>query len=273
MGRGRKRDSTHKRFIIWTCQQKRVVQSEHGKVHQFWMCYTNPFTFTETWAGFEVSHSYPFGPIWLCHCSQMVWRCMRSSNRRVVVVVGNYLFIAPVALACWLRGSFLPRLVGECRAQHAGPWPQESTLFMLCVNRSSVSTGAGNLPGGDASCCWPPTWPQIWFLVIIYMERMSKVSEVLSFKLLLTVPLCRIRGINTVTGQVHWPFLMIVKIQWTAVFQPFSAFFVLVFFWVSGNEIEHWTFGSNIISKDYYSLIPDGSYPKLVSSFVCQMVI
>lgn len=155
MSRGGKRDPTHKRFIIWTCQQKRAVQSEHGKVHQIWMCYTNPFTFTETWAGFEVSHSYPFGPIWLCHCSQMVWRRMRSSDSRGE----NYLFIASVALACWLSSSFLTGLVGECRAQHAGPWPRESTLFMLCLNQSSVSTAASNLLGGDASCCRPPTWP------------------------------------------------------------------------------------------------------------------
>lgn len=155
MSRGGKRDPTHKRFIIWTCQQKRAVQSEHGKVHQFWMCYTNPFTFAETWAGFEVSHSYPFGPIWLCHCSQMVSRRMRSSDSRGE----NYLFIASVALACWLSCSFLTGLVGECRAQHASPWPRESTLLMLCVNQSSVSTAASNLLGGDASSCRPPIRP------------------------------------------------------------------------------------------------------------------
>lgn len=74
------REPRHKRFIIWTCQQKRTVWTEHGKVHRFWMCYTNPFTLAETWAGFEVSHSYPFGPIWPCHHSRMVWRCMRSSD-------------------------------------------------------------------------------------------------------------------------------------------------------------------------------------------------
>lgn len=146
------REPRHKRFIIWTCQQKRTVWTEHGKVHQFWMCYTNPFTFAETWAGFEVSHSYPFGPIWPCHHSQMVWRRMRSSDTGGGGG-GNYLFIAPVALARWLSLSFLPRLVGEYRGQYAGPRCLENTLLCAMVlsqhnSRQSVWWG----------CCQPPTW-------------------------------------------------------------------------------------------------------------------
>lgn len=53
----------------------------------------------------------------------------------------NYLFIAPVE-AHLLTELFHspPGPVEECRAQHAGPWLRESTLFMLCVE-------------GAAECC------------------------------------------------------------------------------------------------------------------------
>lgn len=66
---------------------------------------------------------------------------------------GNYLFIAPVALARWLSLSFLPRLVGECRGQYAGPRCLENTLLCAMVlsqhnSRQSVWWG----------CCQPPTW-------------------------------------------------------------------------------------------------------------------
>lgn len=144
-----KRDPTHKRFIIWTCQQKTAVQGKHGKVHQIWMCYTNPFTSIEIWAGFEVSHSYPFGPIWLCHCSQMVWRRMRSCG---CGRVGGGLSFLLTEL--FLSARAREKGTGQC----TGPWPLESTLSSLCVSQFSVSTAAGSLLSGAASCCPPPTW-------------------------------------------------------------------------------------------------------------------
>lgn len=90
------------------------------------------FTSAETWAGFEVSHSYPFGPIQPCHCSQMVWRRMRSSGKRG----GGGIIFSSLHwnLTCWLSSSILPLAPAEeCRAQHAGAWLQETTFFMLCV--------------------------------------------------------------------------------------------------------------------------------------------
>lgn len=116
------------------------------------------FTSAETWAGFEVSHSYPFGPIRPCHRSQMVWRRMRSSGRRG----GGGIIFSSLQwnLTCWLSSSILPPgPVEECRAQHAGPWLRESTLFMLCVegvlsqhsSRCSAPRGCRVLPH-----------PQIW---------------------------------------------------------------------------------------------------------------
>lgn len=140
------REPRHKRFIIWTCQQKRTVWTQHGKVHQSWMCYTNPFTFAETWAGFEVSHSYPFGPIWPCHHSQMVWRRMRSSGAGGGRGEGGIIFSSlQWPFPRWLSLSFLPRLLAECRGQHAGPRPLENTLF---VRGGPRWTTAGNLFGG-----------------------------------------------------------------------------------------------------------------------------
>lgn len=157
---GGKRGPTHKRFIIWTCQQKRAVWSEHGKVHQIWMCYTNPFTAAETWAGFEVSHSYPFGPIWLCHCSQTVWRCMRSWAGRGE----NYLFIAPVALACWLSGSFLPRRAVSSTSHR--PWAQRlHTFYVLCPSHLIQHSSRQPAQWG---CEAPPASrliPQLWLLL------------------------------------------------------------------------------------------------------------
>lgn len=50
-----------------------------GKSINSWMCYTNPFTGPETWAGFEVSHSYPFCLICLCQRAQTARRRMRST--------------------------------------------------------------------------------------------------------------------------------------------------------------------------------------------------
>lgn len=103
---------------------KRTVWSEHGKVHQTWMCYTNLFMFIETWAGFEVSHS-----IWLCHCPQMVWRCRRSSNTKGE----NYLFITPVALTYSL--SFLsPQAVWGVHGPACRPLaPGIHTFQTLCT--------------------------------------------------------------------------------------------------------------------------------------------
>lgn len=77
---------------------KRAVQGNMGKSIKKWMCYTNPFTDPEIWAGFEVSHSYPFCLISLCRGSQtgpsIAWG-LRG---------GNYLFIDWVDR--WLRWPF-----------------------------------------------------------------------------------------------------------------------------------------------------------------------
>lgn len=128
-GSGGKRARQHKRFIIWTRQQKKGCPGEHGKVHHIWMCYTNPFTDPETWAGFEVSHSYPFCLIWLCQRTQTVWRRMRS-------VLGELSFHRPtewVQRADWAALSLLPAV---------GPG-----LFTLCVQPSSINTSLLAFPG------------------------------------------------------------------------------------------------------------------------------
>lgn len=85
-----------------------------GKSIKKWMCYTNPFTDPETWAGFEVSHSYPFCLISLCQGSQtgpsIAWG-LRG---------GNYLFIDWVDR--WLRWLF-------CVPAWASPSPGSSGHF------------------------------------------------------------------------------------------------------------------------------------------------
>lgn len=110
------------------------------------------FTSAETWAGFEVSHSYPFGPIRPCHRSQMVWRRMRSSGRRG----GGGIIFSSLQwnLTCWLSSSILP----PARSRSAGPSTRAlgsgSPRFSCFVLKgSSVSTAAGALLRGAAECC------------------------------------------------------------------------------------------------------------------------
>lgn len=85
-----------------------------GKSIKKWMCYTNPFTDPETWAGFEVSHSYPFCLISLCQGPQtgpsIAWGLRE----------GNYLFIDWVDR--WLRWPF-------CVPAWAKPSPGSSGHF------------------------------------------------------------------------------------------------------------------------------------------------
>lgn len=85
-----------------------------GKSIKKWMCYINPFRDPETWAGFEVSHSYPFCLISLCRGLQtgpsIAWGLRR----------GNYLFIDWVDR--WLRWPF-------CVPAWANPGPGSSSHF------------------------------------------------------------------------------------------------------------------------------------------------
>lgn len=139
------------------------------------MCYTNPFTSAETWAGFEVSHSYQFGPIWLCNCSQMGWRCMRSSGSKRGGR-GDYLFIAPVALACWLSCSILPGTVRECCACPYGSLqPGIHTFHALCVAVLSQHSIRRSVSPEEL---WAAAHliPHLWFLLTEVPSRTEKTE-------------------------------------------------------------------------------------------------
>lgn len=110
---------------------KTAVQSEHGKVHQTWMCYTNPFTSTETWAAFEVSHSN----LLLQPGSADAHKWFDAACGPEAAVVGqNYLFITPVTLVLWLICTFLPGAVRDLRADPLRPWTSGiPTFYSLCA--------------------------------------------------------------------------------------------------------------------------------------------
>lgn len=104
------------------------------------MCYTNPFTGPETWAGFEVSHSYPFCLILLCQRSQAAPRRMWSAR-------GELSFHRPLDWARrWLSWPF-------CVPGRSGSGPGLSGRFRCFVWPGSVSTSPSRLSGRD-----PPFW-------------------------------------------------------------------------------------------------------------------
>ncbi len=167
-----KEKNKHKRFIIWTRQQQKSCLGEHGKVHQKWMCYTNPFTGPETWAGFEVSHSYPFCLILLCQRSQAAPRRMWSAR-------GELSFHRLLDWARrWLSWPF-------CVPGRSGSGPGLSGRFRCFVWPGSVSTPmtVSHLSGRDppfqlpllASCDATSWWsPNVY--ENLYKSSVNKCS-------------------------------------------------------------------------------------------------
>lgn len=148
-----KEDPAYKRFIISTCQQKkRPVRSKHGKIHQIWMCYTNPFHVRRNMSRFW---SFPLISFWPNPAMSPLTNGLTPHEVQRQKRRGwNYLFITPVEphLLTELFHS-PPGPVEECRAQHAGPWLRESCFSCFVLKGSSVSTAAGALHRGAAECC------------------------------------------------------------------------------------------------------------------------
>lgn len=122
------------------------------------MCYTNPFTGPETWAGFEVSHSYPFCLILLCQRSQAAPRRMWSARGEL-----SFHRLRDWARR-WLSWPF-------CVPGQSGSGPGLSGRFRCFVWPDSVSTSpAASRDGIPAVWPWPP-----FRLLLLALRRLLEI--------------------------------------------------------------------------------------------------
>lgn len=116
-----------------------------GKSIKKWMCYTNPFTDPETWAGFEVSHSYPFCLISLC-------QGLQTAPALHEVCAGGIIFSSIEWIADW-DGFFVcqhePAQVQDCLATL-------EALFQAASVSSSPATSHDGCWGCYPTCLSMP---------------------------------------------------------------------------------------------------------------------
>lgn len=144
-----KGDPTYKRFIISTCQQKkRAVRRKHGKIHQIWMCYTNPFHVRRNMSRFW---SFPLISFWPNPAMSPLTNGLTPHEVQQQKRRGwNYLFITPVEPHLLteffhspprpgrgVQGQARGPLVRGVHAFHALYWrgPQSAQQQVLCSAR------------------------------------------------------------------------------------------------------------------------------------------
>lgn len=134
------------------------------------MCYTNPFTGPETWAGFEVSHSYPFCLILLCQRSQVAPRRMWSGRGEL-----SFHRLRDWARR-WLSWPF-------CVPGRSGSGPGLSGRFRCFVWAGSVSTSpAASHDGIPPVWPWPPlsdcySWPYVNYWLMYMRIYITKIGS------------------------------------------------------------------------------------------------